>query len=264
MKLFINKSEYIDTNNPLDISILMVSGKENLRAWYVDPPQIEPVRANGFLGSVKEGGAVNFRNIFFNPHGHGTHTECLGHITETVYSVNQSLKNYFYKTQVITLQPMERYNEEFMEMDQIITLEQLKQIAWDTEIEALVIRTSPNTLQKTHLDYSASNPPYLNTDCLELINHLGIKHLLIDLPSVDRESDGGKLAFHHAYWGVPDKPNFERTITELIYVNDSILDGIYILELQMAPFENDASPSRPVLYEIVRSRKEITYTEFAK
>jgi hypothetical protein len=79
---------------------------------------------------------------------------------------------------------------------------------------------------------------------------LNIKHLLIDLPSVDRESDGGELAFHHAFWGVPDEPNFQRTITELIYVTNSISDGMYILELQVAPFENDASPSRPVLYAL--------------
>jgi hypothetical protein len=69
------------------------------------------------------------------------------------------------------------------------------------------------------------------------------------MPSVDRESDEGKLAFHHAFWNVPENPN-DKTITELIYVNDEITDGLYILEMQMAPFENDASPSRPVLYKI--------------
>jgi hypothetical protein len=83
-----------------------------------------------------------------------------------------------------------------------------------------------------------------------LLNDRGIKHLLIDLPSVDRENDGGALAFHHQFWGVPDKLNFERTITELIYVPDSVEDGTYLLELQTAPFENDASPSRPILYQI--------------
>jgi len=66
---------------------------------------------------------------------------------------------------------------------------------------------------------------------------------------VDRESDEGKLAFHHAFWNVPESPN-DKTITELIYVNDSVIDGNYLLELQMAPFENDASPSRPVIYSI--------------
>ena len=89
---------------------------------------------------------------------------------------------------------------------------------------------------------------FCTLDCLEEMNRLGVKHLLIDLPSVDRESDGGALAFHHSYWGVPEKLDVERTITELIYVDDKIPDGEYVLNLQVAPFENDASPSRPVLY----------------
>lgn len=250
MKLFLDNNSFIETDEPLDISIPMVAGDENLRAWYVDPPRMEPVRANGFIGAVEEGGSVNFRNIFFNPHGHGTHTECLGHITKNVFSVNQVLTKFISKAQLITIEPQEVDNTEHHEKDQIITKQQLDQIEWDESIEALIIRTIPNRVQKMHLDYSASNPPYLSIDCLETIDKLGIKHLLIDLPSVDRESDAGVLAFHHGFWKIPHKPDHERTITELIFVENSIEDGVYLLDLQMAPFENDASPSRPVLYAI--------------
>jgi kynurenine formamidase len=136
------------------------------------------------------------------------------------------------------------------ELDSIIHRQLLQEGDWDIAIEALVIRTLPNSLTKKHSDYSATNPPYLSLDCIALLNERGIKHLLIDLPSVDRENDGGALAFHHQFWGVPDQLNFERTITELIYVPDSVEDGAYLLELQTAPFENDASPSRPILYQI--------------
>jgi arylformamidase len=250
MKLFLNSSEYIETDSPIDISIPMVAGEANLRAWYVDPPTMEPVRANGYIGSVKEGGSVNFRNIFFNPHGHGTHTECLGHITEEVYSVNKVLKNYFFKAQVITITPNQIFNEEYKELDQCITVDQLKDIKFENDIQALVIRTLPNAEMKAHKNYSDTNPAYLQLECLEIVNQLGIKHLLLDLPSVDRETDGGKLVFHHAFWGIPTKPDFERTITELIFVEDRIADGPYLLELQLASFENDATPSRPVLYSI--------------
>ena len=78
-----------------------------------------------------------------------------------------------------------------------------------------------------------------------------INHFLIDLPSVDRENDKGKLAFHHAFWHVPENPNHSKTITEFIFVPESCLDGEYLLNLQVAPIENDASPSRPVLYKII-------------
>jgi arylformamidase len=250
MKLFLNSSEYIETDSAIDISIPMVAGDGNLRAWYVDPPTMEPVRANGYIGSVKEGGSVNFRNIFFNPHGHGTHTECLGHITEEVYSVNKVLKNYFFKAQVITITPNQIFNEEYQELDQCITVDQLKDFKFENGIQALVIRTLPNAAMKAHKNYSDTNPAYVQLECMEVINLLGIKHLLLDLPSVDRETDGGELVFHHAFWGIPDNPDFERTITELIFVDDSISDGLYLLEMQLASFENDASPSRPVLYAI--------------
>jgi len=63
-----------------DLSITMGDGHGS-RAWYVDFMKLQVVRANGFLGSVAEGGAVNFRDVQFNPHGNGTHTECLGHIS---------------------------------------------------------------------------------------------------------------------------------------------------------------------------------------
>jgi arylformamidase len=120
----------------------------------------------------------------------------------------------------------------------------------DKKTEALIIRTLPNVEFKLHENYSGTNPAYLNTDCIAFLEECGVEHLLIDLPSVDRESDGGALAFHHQFWQVPESPQFNKTITELIFVPNEVEDGNYILNLQTAPFDNDASPSRPVLYKI--------------
>lgn len=246
MRLYLNQKQYIETNEPIDLSIGLQTGEKNLRAWYVNPPKFEPVRGNGFIGSVLEGGSVNFRDVFFNPHGHGTHTECHGHITPEIVSVNQKLKSYFFKAALISVKPIKLENG-----DEIITRNLLELILNDYEpFEALIIRTLPNSDDKSSKNYSDTNPAYLDLNVIELIERFEIKHLLIDLPSVDRESDEGKLAFHHAFWNVPENPN-DKTITELIYINDSVPDGYYLLELQMAPFENDASPSRPVIYSIL-------------
>src|SRR5690606_20370806 len=122
--------------------------------------------------------------------------------------------------------------------------------------EALVIRTTPNLAAKKSMKYSNTNPPYLDEEAAIFIRESGIKHLLIDLPSVDREQDEGKLLAHKAFWNVTDIENLiadarlDATITELIFVDDSVADGSYLLNLQIAPFENDASPSKPVLYKI--------------
>ena len=44
-----------------------------------------PVVAGDFVGSTASGGPVNFFNIRVNPHGNGTHTECVGHIAREPY-----------------------------------------------------------------------------------------------------------------------------------------------------------------------------------
>lgn len=252
MKLYLKPGVYIDTDKPMDISIPLVSGKDNLTAWYVEPPRFEPVRANGFVGAVSEGGSVNFRDIFFNPHGHGTHTECLGHITTDVFSINQTIQNFFCSALVLTIEPEKMYNSFDGKEDRIIRKQQIYEKIKDiTKVDALIIRTSPNDQQaKCRSSYSDTNPPYFEVEVVDLLDELEVKHFLVDLPSVDRESDEGKLLFHHKFWGVPHAPDHHRTITEFIFVNDTILDGAYILELQVAPFENDAAPSRPVLYRI--------------
>ena len=75
-----------------------------------------------------------------------------------------------------------------------------------------------------------------------------MKHLLVDMPSVDKEKDDGQLLAHKAFWDVDGDVRMEATITELIYVPNRVKDGKYILNLLIAPFQNDASPSKPVLY----------------
>ena len=110
------------------------------------------------------------------------------------------------------------------------------------------------------MKYSNTNPAYLEEAAAIFIREIGIQHLLIDLPSVDKEHDDGKLLAHKAFWNVKDvnqlneDARMNATITELIFVSDEVADGSYLLNLQMAPFENDASPSKPVLFAILNSQ----------
>ena len=251
MILYLDNYHFIDTSKGLDISIPLSNDENNPLAWYVDKPVFEPVRAEGFVGLVSEGASTNFRNIFFNPHGHGTHTECLGHITNEIHSINKNLRESFFTAEVITITPVKRWNEQDQIWDEVISKEQIEQAITSERVNAIVLRTFPNVISKKHKNYSSTNPPYLDVACVEVLNNKQVKHFLIDLPSVDRENDEGKLLFHHAFWQVPNTPQFDKTITEFIYVSDEIQDGRYVLNLQTAPFENDATPSRPVLFQIV-------------
>lgn len=243
----------IDLDQPIDISLVLSSDPNSTRAWYVNSVLIEPVRTHGFLGSVKEGGNVNFRNVSFNPHGNGTHTECVGHITTEVYSLNQYLKKFWFHALVITIQP-ELVNETFgahQKGDWLITQSQLKSAITKKEFDALIIRTLPNGDFKKTTNYSNTNPCYLTEEAAKYLAALKIDHLLIDLPSIDREEDGGKLAAHHAFWEHPHNTQFQRTITELVYLNDTVADGEYLLNLMITSLENDASPSKPILYKVI-------------
>lgn len=240
----INNNHFkVDLAKPIDISIPMRSGEGNVSAWYVDPVSIEPVLTDQFTGSVKLGGSVNFRNITFNPHGNGTHTECVGHISQEDYSINQCLKEFFFLSKVVSINPSKMDNGDF-----VITKEHLELVILKENTKAIVIRTLPNTNSKKTRQYSNTNPPYIEASAIEFLTKCGIDHFLIDLPSVDKELDEGKLAAHHAFWEYPKNTQTHRTITELIFVPESCQDGDYLLNLQFASFENDASPSKPVLY----------------
>jgi len=242
----------VDLSDPIDLSIPIKAGPDRSSAWFVNEVKIDPVRTDAFTGSVEEGGSVNFRNISFNPHGNGTHTECLGHITQKVHSVNQAIKTFFSIAELISIKPEKGFNDINYSSDDdlIITLEQIKSALNGQIPQALIIRTLPNKTEKCTRKWSFSNWPQLDKNAARWMAENKVQHLLIDLPSVDREMDGGKLLSHHAFWQVPENPRMEATISEMIYVSDQIKDGRYLLELQFAPFENDASPSRPVLYRL--------------
>ncbi len=239
-----NRNYQINLQEPLDISIPLRASKENVNAWYLDAPRIEPFVSENWVAKVSEGASVNFNNIYFNPHGHGTHTECVGHITEDFHSINTSLQQFFYLAELVTIPP-EKVGE-----DWIISEKQLAYALGSKKREAIIIRTLPNLKDKRNKQYSHSNPPYLTEGAAAFLRQKGIEHLLIDLPSVDKESDEGKLLAHKAFWNFNDEIRYEATITELIFVCNTIEDGTYFLNIQIAPFENDATPSKPILYKI--------------
>jgi len=243
------------TKKGMDLSISM--NPNGPRAWYVEPMRIEPVRTEQFLGSVAEGGAVNFRDVYFNPHGHGTHTENVGHIIDTDFPVVNSIGSSHFMAKLITVELMKQdamqdstkdVSQDASQGDWVVNEQSLE--GFDLKVEALIIRTKPNDHSKVQRQYSGTNFPYLTIGAMQRIVDAGVQHLLIDLPSVDREEDGGALEAHHLFWNVPAEPNFQKTITELIYVPNEIADGTYLLNLQVSNFANDAAPSRPMLFDL--------------
>ena len=236
----------VDISNPIDISIPIDPKKKNVNALYIEGPKIFPQEFDGEVVKVSEGAVVNFNNIHFNPHSHITHTECVGFITDKLHSVNKNLKYFIFLAEVVTIAPL------FHNGDFIIGVKQLTRALRNKKRDAIVIRTLPNLEDKKSMQYSNTNPTYLSEKAAIYLREKGIKHLLIDLPSVDKEKDEGKLLSHNAFWNTAGKVRMDATITEFIYVPNTVEDGEYLLNLMIAPFENDATPSKPVLYEIIK------------
>lgn len=236
-----HRGKCFDLSKPVDISMPLHDGPQ-VNCYFAPPFSTSPVVMGDFIGDIQQGGLLNYKNVTLNPHGNGTHTECLSHIYDSPLTINQALKQFHFLAQLVTVTPQKEKSG-----DWVIGLPQLKDIP-EPGVNALIIRTLPNDKSKITRNYNKTNPPYLDEKVAAYLNKQGIFHLLVDLPSLDREEDGGKLLAHKAFWGIPQKIRPSATITELVYVPDAIKDGLYLLNLQIAAFELDAAPSKPVIY----------------
>ena len=234
-----------DLAKPLDVSIPLREGTDGVNCFYAPLMEMTPVVAGDFVGSTEKGGLVNFFNVKLNPHGNGTHTECVGHISKEKYTINDNLKKYHYIAKLVSVYPTKLENG-----DRVILKDQIVPLFSNGEAEALLIRTLPNSEQKLSFNYSGTNPPYIDPAAITYLVDCGLQHLLVDLPSVDKEEDGGALSAHKAFWHYPDRPRKKSTISELIFVNNEINDGLFLLNIQVASFELDVSPSKPILYDL--------------
>ncbi len=231
---------------PLDIAIPLKAGLQTVNCFHAPPMEVSPVVMGDFVGDTSQGGAVNFKNIRLNPHGNGTHTECVGHISREGHTINQCLRQFHWPARLLSLFPAKIDGG-----DRVVLRSQLEGLLEGEPLTpALVLRTLPNDDLKMLTNHSGANPPYFHHEAIAYLVERGVEHLLVDLPSIDREEDGGKLLGHRAFWQYPEQPRTMCTISELIYVNNAIRDGYYLLNLQIASFEVDASPSKPVLYAL--------------
>lgn len=236
------KGHNYDLEEPIDVSIAFRS-TNGVNCYFAPTFETEPVVLGDFVGDINRGSPVNYKNIRLNAHGNGTHTECVAHISNIQVSMADIEIQPFLSAQLITAETTYLHGDWIVQDPKVLPFV-------EDDIEALLIRTLPNSKDKLARNYSGTNPPYLSPSILTALSDKGIQHILVDLPSLDREEDGGKLLAHRAFWNFPDTPRLNATITELIYVDPSVSDGRYLLNLQVARLESDASPSRPILFPL--------------
>jgi kynurenine formamidase len=201
----------------------------------------QPSKYGDFELSIKSGSPVNSFDLFVNIHGRTTHTECLSHVKDDKLTIDKSMEQFFYVASLVSVDLKEQ-NE--------ISVENFDWEKVHGESKALIIRTLPNMPEKEHMDYSGMNPPNITPGLMQQIVDFGILHLVVDIPSVDPENDGGKVKAHKIFWNIGDDERRNSTISEMVYIPNEIEDGLFLVNINPIRIHLDAGISRIVLYEL--------------
>jgi arylformamidase len=258
----------VDLTSPVSLAIDLDFSQAQPRHFGAPPATSRPFAVPGFSGSVAHGASCNCQTLTLIPHCNGTHTECVGHLTHEPLDAHRVAPLGLLPALLVSIEPVdaatsrESTDPAPRPGDQLITRRALE-TSWNVAAaapfasRALIIRTLPNTPAKQHQDYSDSTPPYLTREAASLLVERGIEHLVVDLPSIDRSHDEGRLTAHRIFFGLPpgsvtlaQATRARATVTELAYIPDTTPDGAYLLELQVPALGGDAVPSRPLLYRL--------------
>ena len=259
----IDGRRYTIAGEPYDVSIPMDFDGLQPGFYGAGPATARPMQSGDFVGDTRLGGSCNAAQVTLIAHCNGTHTECVGHITDERVSIHELATAPLYTCTLVSVAPQaasdsrEDGGPACTASDRLITREALTAVAAALDSTALAVRTLPNPKNKRTRAWEAETTPYFSVEAMQWIVAQGIRHLLVDTPSVDRLEDGGRLVAHRVFWGLTpqgrsagEKKRAAATITELIYVPDALRDGAYLLDLQVAPFVSDAAPSRPLLHAL--------------
>ncbi len=266
-----NKTYAVDLSSCQSIAIPLNFKGEQPNHFDAPAASSIPLTIGNFIGDTLQNSSCNCEQITLVPHCVGTHTESIGHVLNSKNALTDCLDNKLKAATLISVTPCagnlsnERYQPDPSQTDQMITKKELQQklgpysqLKNNEFLQSLIIRTLPNAEAKQFLKYGTKcQPPFLSNDAMEFIFSVGVEHLLVDIPSVDRIYDDGLLSNHRIFWNIePDgkthQPRYHqhKTITEMIFVPQLILDGHYLLDIQHPLWKTDAVPSNPILYPV--------------
>ncbi|MEO1449906.1 MAG: cyclase family protein, partial [Bacteroidota bacterium] len=197
---------------PIDISIPLKFNGPQPNTYGVPKAEGAAYEQDGWVGDVRRGGNCNFETYTLTPHCNGTHTECIGHLTGDRVSLHKMLRDSFIPATLVTVNPQaaryseDQYSPALNADDQVIDRKMLEEVFLYENTafsRALVIRTAPNSEAKKSRDYMQMPPPFFTLEAARYLRQIGVDHLLVDLPSVDRLFDEGQLSVHHIFWDIP-------------------------------------------------------------
>ncbi|MDH5404684.1 MAG: cyclase family protein [Candidatus Heimdallarchaeota archaeon] len=212
-------------------------------AFYLPPFQISTFEVkNIFVGDILRGGSCNVTIHNYSPHNL-THLETSLHIVDNGIPVsaipNKHLNGILY---LIDLTKTYDQDDECIKWDDIS--EQITNL--HPSVTFIALKTYSSTLDQFH-DFSGEDPLFLDPFAAKMIHDLKnnkINGLILDLPSIDKETDGGKLLAHRNFLGLPRegiKSTVEefRFIVELAYF-ENLQQGYYYLNITPPKIDDNA------------------------
>ena len=252
----------LNTDKTFDISIPYHFNKKQPNFYNVKPGTSSPLKENKKSYTVKSGASCNVFEISMNIHCTGTHTEFVGHLLNDPGNIGKIVNEIFIPSLLISINPIpfanskDSYHCNVEDNELIIDKELIKaseKFILKYKPKALIIRSYPNPNKKKYFNYQENIAPFFTNNALKYLSSIEIKHLVVDIPSIDRMDDDGLLGNHRLFWNYGREINeelnehSEKTITEMTFIPNNIKDGFFFLNLQIPHFVSDAAPSRPLL-----------------
>lgn len=231
------------------------------RAFGAPAATSTPFVVGGFNGEVARGASCNCRSISLVPHCNGTHTESAAHLTIEPLQLGDVVPLAPLPALLLSVAPVnadkttETADPPPRPGDRLVTAASIE-AAWRAAPSSPFAAPRLLVLRTGGIE-DREEPAFLTLEAMRLLVARGIEHLVVDLPSVDRGDDQGRLGAHRVFFGLPPGSTHlaearrpHATITEFALIPRSCGDGHCAVQLQLAPWTGDAVPSRPIHFEL--------------
>jgi kynurenine formamidase len=258
----------IDLGAPVSLARAVRFDGGGPRHFGAPAARARPYTAPGFTGEVRRGASCNCATIELTPHCNGTHTESVAHLVDEPLDVCDLAPLGLMPALVVSLDPQaasatdEDSDPPPQPGDRLLTRAALR-AAWPALLpfapRALVLRARRGADAGVDDDpgNDPAGAPYLSRQLVADLVDRGIEHLVVELPSIDRAHDEGRLCGHRLFFGLP--PGSTRlaeatrrgcTVTEYASIPAALADGPCALQLTLPRLAGDAVPSRPLAFRL--------------
>ncbi len=100
------RSFRVDFGQPVSLAIPLDFAGPQPSCFGAPRAESSPLRSGGFTGDTRLGGSCNCEVLTLAPHCNGTHTECVGHVTDERVAISERLAGGVQLAQLVTVEPV--------------------------------------------------------------------------------------------------------------------------------------------------------------